>query len=180
MNTGLMARMAVPASLMSWRIGLCLRFFSISRRRTAISPPARARDRVVMGGRHLAACHLDPPLVQGAEFLDPLLDESARRIRQVPMVAEDIADERLVIRDLELVHRRIAGDPTFLDAETIAPRPAPPVVAVASGSRSISRAIRDAPASDRKPGEQFDRSARRSGSRSRMRRAIELDGTRKS
>ena len=43
MNTGLTARIAVPASLISWRIGLCFLFFSNSRRRTAISPPAAWR-----------------------------------------------------------------------------------------------------------------------------------------
>ena len=64
------------------------------------------------------------------------------------MIAENVADEGLVIRDLKLVHRRTRGDPTFLDAPRRSPPDrTPPVAAVASGSRSISRATRDAPAS---------------------------------
>ncbi len=124
MNTGLIARIAVPASLMSCRIGLCLLFFSISRRTTAISPPAAVRgDRVVVGGRHLAARHLDPRLVQGTEILDPL-SWTARRTPRVAVTAENVADQRLVIRDLEVVDCRAGEGTTFLDAAaTIAPKP---------------------------------------------------------
>ena len=72
-------------------------------------------DRVVMGGRHLAACHLDASPVQGAELLDPLLEGPPVELGEFPVVAENVADERLVVRDLELVHRRTRGDPTFLN-----------------------------------------------------------------
>ena len=86
MNTGLIAWIGGPGLLEELPDRLVPPFLlDLPAEDRHLAARRAARDRVVMGRRDLAACHLDPRLVQRAEFLDPLFVGAAGEFRQVPM-----------------------------------------------------------------------------------------------
>ena len=147
MNTGLTARIGGPGFLDELpdrlMLPLLLEFPPENRhlaprrvdggsRRSGRSPPRRVPSRSVAGRENKtprSIAIVGPPVELG----------------EVPVIAEHGADEGLVVRDLELVHRRTSrrSDPPEFPRRSPPDRTLP-AFAAASGSRPISRAIRDA------------------------------------
>ena len=109
-----------------------------------------------MSGRHLAASHLDPRQVERPELLDPPLIGLPVELGDDGVAAEDVTNQRLVVRHPKLVNRGIGGYPTPVQGfDQRAEAGLPSASSAASDSQSTWTDLRDL-----LPARSLDRSSR--------------------